>query len=142
MFIAEKPIATQSTPWLQLVLSQNYGGNHTLGRFRVMAVTGHDPLLGIPPDVRDVLALPAEKRSAEQTAALTDYYVRRDPQVDKLAKETAALKKRLAEEPVMNVRVHQPAHRRTAHQPRAGPRRLSRPAGRSAAGDAGRFAAA
>ncbi len=117
MFLADKPIETKSNPWLQVVLSQNYGGKHTLGRFRVMAVTGHDPLLGIPKNIRDVLAVPADERSPEQKTALTDYYVRRDPQVDKLADEVASLQKRLAAEPVMNVRVlsQRNANPRTSH---------------------------
>ena len=104
-FFAEKQIDTKSTPWLQLTLSQNYGGQHTLGRFRITAITGSDPQRGIPENVRAILALPTDQRTAEQVAALTDYYVRRDPQVDKLAGELAALEKRAAAEPVMNVRV-------------------------------------
>ncbi len=104
-FFTEKPIDTKSSPWLQLTLSQNYGGQHTLGRFRVSAVTGNDPLRGVPEKIRALLATPTEKRTAEQTAALTDYYVRRDEQVDKLADEIAKLEQRVTAEPVMNVRV-------------------------------------
>jgi len=104
-FFADKPIPTAKRPWLQIELSQNYSGRHTLGRFRLSAITGHDPRLGIPEKIRGILALEPGKRSAEQTAELTEYYVRRDPAVDKLAGEVETLKKRLAEEPVMNVRV-------------------------------------
>jgi len=104
-FIAEKPIETGSTPWLQLVLSQNYGGKHTVGRFRVMAVTGNDPLWGIPQNVRDVLAVPAEKRSEKQAAALVNYYVGRNEKARRLAEEIKELKTRAAAEPVMTVRV-------------------------------------
>ncbi len=104
-FFADKPIDAKSTPWLQLTLNQNYGGQHTLGRFRISAVTGYDPQRGIPENIRAILALAVEQRTPEQVAALTEYYVRRDPQVDKLAAELAALEKRAAAEPVMNVRV-------------------------------------
>ncbi len=105
LFVTERPIEGQSTPWLRLTLDQNYGGRHTLGRFRVMAVTGNDPQLGIPQEVRDLLAIPAEKRSGEQTAAIVEYYVNRDGQVKKLADEIAELERRAAAEPVMQVRV-------------------------------------
>ncbi|MEX0676960.1 MAG: PSD1 and planctomycete cytochrome C domain-containing protein [Pirellulales bacterium] len=102
---AEQTIETTSTPWLELVLSQNYGGRHTLGRFRVMAVTGNDPLLGIPQNVRDVLAVPVEKRSPEQTAALADFYVGGVKEARDLVAEIKKLENRVAAEPVMNVRV-------------------------------------
>jgi mono/diheme cytochrome c family protein len=105
IFTTKAPIDTAATPHLQFVLSQNYGGRHTLGRFRVMATTGTDPLLGVPQNIRDLLALPADKRSAEQTAALADYYVGRDEQANKLGEEIAKLKNVVARGPVMSVRV-------------------------------------
>jgi mono/diheme cytochrome c family protein len=105
VFATRNTIETASTPWLQLVLGQNYGGRHTLGRFRVMATTGTDPLLGVPQNVRGLLAVAAEKRSPEQSAALADYYVGRDEQVAKLTAEIARFKNTLARQPVMTVRV-------------------------------------
>jgi mono/diheme cytochrome c family protein len=99
------PIETASTPYLQLVLSQNYGGRHTLGRFRISAVTGSDPLLGVPQNVRDALAVAADNRTPEQTATLVDHLVTRDEQGKKWSDEVAKLKTTLARQPVMNVRV-------------------------------------
>lgn len=105
MFFAKKPIDAKATPWLQLVLSQNHGLQHTIGRFRVMVVSGRDPLLGIPPKIRDVLAVAADKRSGEQTKALSDYFLSRDKKFKELADQVATLKARVAAEPVMKVRV-------------------------------------
>jgi len=105
MIFTAQPIETGSTPWLQLVFNQNYGGHHTIGRFRVMAITGNDPLLGIPQDVRDVLAVAADKRSDEQRAALEEYYVGRSDEIAKLAKDIKEFEERVAAEPVMTVRV-------------------------------------
>lgn len=104
-FYADKPIDTAANPWLQIVLSQNYGGQHTLGRFRVSAIIGSNPLRGIPENIRSLLALPAGQRNAEQLAALTDYYGNRDPEVGKLAAEIKTLEARVSAEPTMNVRV-------------------------------------
>jgi len=104
-FFAKTPAQTKDAPYLRIVLSQNYGGQHTLGRFRISAITGSDPLRGIPENVRAILAVATEQRSAEQAAALADYYVNRDPEVAKLAGEVAKYEKQAAAEPLMTVRV-------------------------------------
>ncbi len=116
-FFATGHIDTKKAPWLQLVLSQNYGGGHTLGRFRIMALTGGDPLRGIPQNVRDVLAVAADKRDARQQQTLVDYYLGRDEQLAKLADEVKQLKDRASAEPVMQVRVisQREKDRRTSH---------------------------
>lgn len=101
----DKPIQGSETPWLQLVLSQNHGLKHTLGRFRVMAVTGSDPLLGIPQPVRDALALAADKRSSQQAAAIEDHYVRQDAKARELSEQIEELAARVADRPVMKARV-------------------------------------
>lgn len=105
LFTTKQPIKSQERPWLQLVLSQNYGSQHTLGRFRLTAVTGHDPLLTIPQGVRDVLAVPSDKRTAEQTAALVEYRAGEDKKVAELIAEVSKLRTRLAAKPVMKARV-------------------------------------
>lgn len=101
----DKPIQGGETPWLQLVLSQNHGLKHTLGRFRVMAVTGSDPLLGIPQAVREALPLAADKRSPQQTTAIEDYYVRQNAKAQELADQIEKLEARVAARPVMKARV-------------------------------------
>lgn len=106
VFMAKQPIATQSTPWLKLVLSQNQGARHTIGRFRMIAVTGHDPRFGLPKDVVDILAIPAEKRTSEQTSTLVDYYyTSQEAKAKELVDEVKKLRTRLAAKPVMKVRV-------------------------------------
>ncbi len=116
-FFAPAPFDTKAAPFLRLVISQNYGTQHTLGRLRVSAITGNDPLRGIPENIRAILAVAAAERTAEQSAALTDYYVNRDKEVAKLVGEIAKYKKQAAAEPVMNVRVlaERTADRRASH---------------------------
>jgi hypothetical protein len=105
LFMAEQPIQGSATPWLQLVLSQNHGTQHTIGRFRVMAVSGRDPRIGIPQNVRDVLALAVEKRTAEQSQALVDYLIAQDAKARKLAEQVEKLRDRVAARPLMKARV-------------------------------------
>jgi hypothetical protein len=62
-------------------------------------------LRGIPESIRAILAIAVEQRTADQAAALADYYVNRDQEVAKLAGEIARFEKRAAAEPLMNVRV-------------------------------------
>jgi hypothetical protein len=105
LFMAEQPIQGSATPWLQLVLSQNHGTQHTIGRFRVMAVSGRDPRIGIPQNVRDVLVLAVEKRTAEQSRALVDYLIAQDAKASKLAEQVEKLRDRVAARPLMKARV-------------------------------------
>jgi mono/diheme cytochrome c family protein len=106
VFVAKQLIPTQSTPWLKLVLSQNQGARHTIGRFRVMAVTGNDPRFGLPKEVVEILAVPAEKRTSEQARALVDYYyTSQDAKAKELVDEVKKLRQRVAAKPIMKVRV-------------------------------------
>lgn len=105
VLMAKEPIRGEQTPWLQLVLSQNHGLKHTLGRFRVSAVTGRDPLFGLPKNVRDILAIKPEMRTAEQTIVLVDYRVSQDKQSRELADDIQKQRERLAARPEMRVRV-------------------------------------
>jgi hypothetical protein len=102
---AQRPFGTKDMPYLRLTLSQNYGGQHTLGRFRVSAITGSDPQRGIPENIRAILAIAVDQRTAQQAAALTDYYVKLDKQVVKLIDQVTKFEKQAAAEPLMNVRV-------------------------------------
>lgn len=90
---------------LQIVLGQQYGGKHTLGRFRMSVRIGTDPRDGIPDDVLAVLEVPADERSASQRAVLTDWYATRH---DRTARLLASIRKHREQEPkrpVMQVRV-------------------------------------
>ncbi len=117
VFLAEKPIRGEATPNLQLVLSQNYGGQHTLGRFRVMAVTGYDAWIGIPQNVRDILAIETDKRTPEQTQALVDHVISRDKPATQLADKVEKLRGVANSRPVMKARVlaERTENRRTTH---------------------------
>ncbi len=117
VFMAKSPVGTGTAPWLQFTLASNFGQKHTLGRFRLLAVTGNDAQLGIPRPIRDILAVAPEKRSGEQSAALADYFVKRDDKAAKMADDIGKLQQRIAAQPVMKSRViaERGAQRRVSH---------------------------
>jgi hypothetical protein len=66
---------------LTFTLPQGFGGQHTIGRFRISATTSPQPRATgptLPKPVTDLLAIPAEKRTAAQTAELKNYYLGQD----------------------------------------------------------------
>jgi mono/diheme cytochrome c family protein len=82
VFLADKPIRHPSGTVLTFHLTQNHGGwnsddnqNHNLGRFRLALTTrpgaAADPL---PAKVRALLAVPREKRTPAQKAAVFSYW--------------------------------------------------------------------
>jgi hypothetical protein len=100
-----KPLPELKDRWIQIVLDQQYGGQHTLGRFRVSIRTGSDPSDGITDEILAVLAIPPAKRTAEQTSLLLDWFVKRQPEGQKLTAAIDALGKQAPKSPVMTVRV-------------------------------------
>ncbi|MGE0378141.1 MAG: PSD1 and planctomycete cytochrome C domain-containing protein, partial [Planctomycetaceae bacterium] len=71
---------------LTIRLHQQYGrAPHTIGRFRLSAMTGIDPdLLELPENVRKILAVAQEERTDQQTSELFDYFAGLDAHVQKL----------------------------------------------------------
>jgi len=73
-------------------LHQNYGGKHTLGRFRVLATDSSPPIRaedsgGIPADVVTALQQKSSKRSPEQKAAIARYYRSISPELASARRE-------------------------------------------------------
>jgi len=100
-----KPIALKDTTHLQVVLDQQYGTQHTIGRFRITARTGQAPTDGIPENIVKLLNLDPAKRDAKQTDALLAFSRGRDAEAKKLATQMAKLTKAAPKAPLMIVRV-------------------------------------
>jgi mono/diheme cytochrome c family protein len=105
VFVADEPLDTAARPFVELVLNQNHGLQHTLGRVRVSAMTGNDPKSGFPEDVRAALAVAANERNEQQGKLVLDYFVSQDAQAKLLADESEKLKARVTARPVMRSRV-------------------------------------
>jgi hypothetical protein len=82
VFNAEKPIAHPHGTVLTFYLTQNHGGwnsddnqNHNLGRFRLSLTAAPDAVADpLPKAVREILAIPADRRTPGQTAAVFSYW--------------------------------------------------------------------
>jgi hypothetical protein len=97
-----KAISFKGTTKIQVVLDQQYGSQHTLGRFRITARTGQTAGDGIPAAVVKALDIEPAKRTPAQAAALLDYFRGKDAEARKLQAE---LKKPAPKSPLMSVRV-------------------------------------
>jgi len=95
VFETESDIDFEGGARLALTLHQNYGSNHTLGRFRISATTGPRPQRVFPPAVADALDTPREKRSDEQIDTLLTYYTQHVAPPTKIMRQIAALQKQI-----------------------------------------------
>src|SRR5207247_8468974 len=86
-------LAGRRHPHLPLTLPQGFGGQHTIGHFRISATTSPQPRAGapqLPKRIADLLETvrTAEKRSAAQKAAqeeeLKNYYLSQDAEYQRL----------------------------------------------------------
>jgi hypothetical protein len=71
---------------LTIVLDQQHGTQHTIGRFRLSATTMPRPvkLEGVSAEINTILATAAEQRTAAERAKLTAYYAPFDTELNKL----------------------------------------------------------
>src|SRR5690606_22605996 len=78
---------------LELVLDQQYGSQHTLGKFRVAVTTAPRPirLQALPDAVAKALQVEAAGRSKADQKTLADYYRTIDPSLVALNNRLAAL---------------------------------------------------
>src|SRR5205823_2093747 len=81
-------------------LKQNHGGwnsddimNNNLGRFRISATTNAAPVLAdpIPKRVRDIFAIPREKRTPAQVATIFSYWRTTVPEFKETSEKIEAL---------------------------------------------------
>ncbi len=66
----------------------------SMGRFRISLTADRDPKLSspLPKDLAEILAIPAEKRSKDQTAKLLKHYLESTPEVRSKREEVARLR--------------------------------------------------
>ncbi len=82
-------------------MAQNYpDGQHTLGRFRISVTNAPRPVsIGLPDRITRVLAVPADKRTVKQNAALVTYYRGIDAELKQRAGDLAAARQSPAIDP-------------------------------------------
>ncbi len=82
VFETKEPVGFAGGTVLTFHLEQIYGGEHTIGRLRLLATTGARPLRAdpLPAPLREVLQLEPEQRTPEQRRSLFSLYRTFDPQ--------------------------------------------------------------
>ncbi len=102
-------------------MTQNYGEQHTLGRFRLQALTA-PTALALPAGLREALAKPAAARGAPEREALARHVERLDAKTRPLLAEAKAHAAKRPAAPEMDVRVvgERRAERRATHVFRRG----------------------
>lgn len=105
VFRLAKPLSFDGGYRIQIKLDQQYGGRHTLGRFRVTLATG-DASGVVPLALKNALAIESSKRLVEQKGMVAErFYKAASPEMVGLRKRMAGLKKAEPKSPLMNVRV-------------------------------------
>jgi hypothetical protein len=92
MFRFATPLGFPEGTALTIIMDQRWPGkDHNLGKFRISVTTAKDPRLkdALPAPVRTALAIPADKRTPDQKAAVANYYRTIDAELARLAAEIA-----------------------------------------------------
>lgn len=98
---------------LKVVLDFSYGGQHTLGRFRMSGVSGTSPGRSLPEPVATSIRKSAAERSNADTREIADYVASLHAPTAVLQARIAELKRTIPVLPVMTVRILEPAKRTT-----------------------------
>jgi mono/diheme cytochrome c family protein len=104
VFAFAEPVTIEKATAFTVKLTQNYGEQHTIGRFRLSALTTPTPLI-IPGALKVTLKKPADQRTAEDSAALLAHFERLDAKSWPVVAELKAFEAKLPAKPELDVRV-------------------------------------
>ncbi|MBX9583856.1 MAG: DUF1553 domain-containing protein, partial [Gemmataceae bacterium] len=92
LFRFEQPVPAGDGLAFTAVLDQRYGGNHTVGKFRLSVTADPNPNLtsAVPAELVALLEVPAARRTADQEGRLRALYLAQDKEYARLAAEAAA----------------------------------------------------
>ncbi|MEQ2007381.1 MAG: PSD1 and planctomycete cytochrome C domain-containing protein [Limisphaerales bacterium] len=86
-----EPLGFTGGTVLRFKLEQNFGASRTIGRMRLVAITGSVGGTALPAEVADALKVPVAKRTAKQTKALVDFRLKDNPEHVRFEKEKSRL---------------------------------------------------
>ena len=109
-----RPIDGARTPRLTVTLSQQYGKQHTIGRFRLVGIEGETSESIVPAELKRLLAIGSEKWTNENREQIVDWLVKLDPAASAAAAALDDAEASGPKPPMMDVRVL--AQRRTARE--------------------------
>jgi len=100
-FQTKTPLQNNDKITLKITLPQHYGGNRTIGRLRLSAMTGDPALQKLPEEIKQIAQLDDSERNPKQLTKLKEYFHQQNEPLAQLVKKEAACKKQLAKiEPV------------------------------------------
>jgi mono/diheme cytochrome c family protein len=99
------PIDGAKTKRLTVMLSQQYGKEHVIGRFRLVGIEGETADSVVPVELKRLLAIGSEKWTNESREQIVDWLVKLDPAVSAIADELEAAGESGPKAPLMDVRV-------------------------------------
>ncbi len=93
----KEPYTPEKGEQLQVILKQNLGVQHTLGKFR-LSYTADMPPVSIasikpPDDIQDAVIIPADRRTQEQAKKIEDYFKDTAPELVELRAQLAVARK-------------------------------------------------
>jgi hypothetical protein len=97
VFRFHRPLAFEGGARLKLSLVQSYGGQHTLGRFRVSVTDAASPLAAVPSRIDEILQVAPQSRTVDQRTELARYYWSQAPATDALRGQIAKLNAEIKE---------------------------------------------
>ena len=101
-----QPLDGAKTGEVTVSLDQKYAkGNHSIGRFRLVAITGETEDSIAPAEVRRLVRVGSEKWTNENVAEILDWAVRRDPATRVVVAEAENIAASGPPPPFMDVRV-------------------------------------
>jgi hypothetical protein len=91
VFRFDRPVPADAGLAFTAVFDQRFGGNHTIGKFRLSVTTDPEPNLTgpVPAELVGLLAVPAARRTADQEGRLRALYLAQDKEYARLAAEAA-----------------------------------------------------
>jgi hypothetical protein len=105
VFTLKEPLAEAGPQFVRIRLSQQYGSQHTIGRFKLSMQTGVEPGATLPEPVVKALAVTKDKRNDAQRQQLLDYVSSQAPTTKELLAKLETLKKKAPPKPELTVRV-------------------------------------
>lgn len=100
-----EPLSAVDILFVRFRLHQQYGKQHTIGRFRISLRTGVDPEISLPENILQALHLSADKRTPEQAQLLFDYFSRQTSPTKELLAQQDELRKTEPPKPEVAARV-------------------------------------
>lgn len=100
----KEPLQNAASTYIRIRMSQQYGKQHTIGRFKISLQTGVEANTSLPDNILQALNTSEDNRTTAQSEQLQEYFWRQKSPSKELYVELDALKKKEPEKPELAVR--------------------------------------